>query len=117
METLAKDIEKAAQRLEELTRSAREEQARLIATDPAQRPSLQKMAQTVWINSREPIAWPTWPPGLVAKAKALVKKLVRRTLQWYIDPIVTQQNEFNQATLVAVRQLAQEVAELQAKSN
>ena len=46
-----------------------------------------------------------------------VQKLARRALQWYIDPIVAQQNEFNQATLAAVRQLAQEVAELQAKVN
>ena len=109
---LQQQIEQVAAQLNDLTSSARQEQAQLFYEQPRKRPSLQKMQASVWVNSQEPIAWPNWPPGLKAKAIALGKKVMRRSLQWYIDPIVQQQNEFNDATLRAVTELAREIAAL-----
>jgi len=58
------------------------------------------------------IAWPHWPPGTWPKFVALYRKIVRRLLSWYINPIVEQQNEVNAALLYAAETLAQEVASL-----
>ena len=60
------------------------------------------------VNPHLPIAWPKWPPGLVPKLAALAKKVTRRLLRWYVNPIVEQQNEFNAAVCDALeRQLVQ----------
>lgn len=37
--------------------------------------------------------------GLVGRVIALTQKIIRRLLRWYINPIVEQQNAFNDATL------------------
>lgn len=113
MDSLSKNIQQAAQTIEQIQRQVLAQQAEIFANEPGKRPSIREMQQTVWINSRQPLGWPTWPPGITAKTKTLLQKLIRRALQWYIDPIVEQQNKFNQATLQAVRTLAQEVAFLQ----
>jgi hypothetical protein len=60
------------------------------------------------VNPRQPIAWPDWPKGLLPKVVALVQKVVRRLLCWYIDPIVEEQNQFNAAVTMALGALAQE---------
>lgn len=112
MDSLQKKIEKTAERLAALQQAARAQQAAQWAAGRAQRPSVQRMQQTAWINSRQPIAWPDWPPGVWAKGTAVLQKVTRRLLQWYVDPIVQQQNEFNKATLDAVQLLAQEVDQL-----
>jgi len=117
MENLTQNIQQAAQLIEQVRQQVWEQQAQLFANDPGKRPSIQNMEQVVWINSHQPLAWPTWPPGIAAKLKALVQKLIRRALQWYIDPIVRQQNQFNQATLQAVSAVAQEIARLQTQQN
>jgi GT2 family glycosyltransferase len=57
-----------------------------------------------------PIAWPDWPPGIWPKVAALHRKVVRRLLRWYINPIVEQQNLVNAAFLHALETLAQEVS-------
>ncbi len=54
------------------------------------------------VNPQFPIAWPTWPPGIVPKMTAAIQKVVRRLLRWYINPIVTQQNDFNTASAESV---------------
>ncbi len=113
MDDLSRNIQQAAAAIEQTRQQVLAQQAAIFAHDPAKRPSIREMEQTVWINSHQPIAWPSWPPGLTAKIKAAVQKIMRRTLEWYIDPMVQQQNQFNQATLQAVSALAQEVAELQ----
>lgn len=53
--------------------------------------------QTKWVNPHLPIGWPVMPRGIVAKLVAIVKKVVRRLLCWYINPIVDQQNTYNGA--------------------
>lgn len=117
MDNLAQNIQQAAQLIEQTRQQVVAQQAQLFADDPGKRPSIREMEQTVWVNSHQPLAWPNWPPGIIAKLKALGQKIIRRTLQWYIDPIVQQQNQFNQATLQAVSALAQEVALLQMQQN
>ncbi|WP_420645714.1 hypothetical protein [Candidatus Leptofilum sp.] len=113
MDNLSDNIQQAAEMIEQTRQHVLAQQAALFATEPGKRPSIRKMEQSVWVNSHQPIAWPDWPPGLAAKVKAAVQKVMRRALQWYIDPIVQQQNQFNQATLQAISALAQEVAALQ----
>ncbi|WP_420629576.1 hypothetical protein [Candidatus Leptofilum sp.] len=117
MDNLSQNIQQAAEAIEQTRQQVIARQATFFATDPGKRPSIHKMEQTAWINSHQPIAWPSWPPGLVPKIKAAAQKVMRRTLQWYIDPIVQQQNQFNQATLQAITVLAQEVAALQTQQS
>lgn len=54
------------------------------------------------VNPQFPIAWPTWPPGILPKITAAIQKVVRRLLRWYINPIVAQQNDFNTASAESV---------------
>lgn len=117
MNNLAQNIQQATEAIERTRQHVLAQQAALFMDDPGKRPSIRNMQQTVWINSQQPIAWPNWPPGLVAKFKAVLQKVVRRALQWYIDPIVQQQNLFNQATLQALTALAKEVATLQTQQS
>ena len=112
MDTLLENITIAEKALEGIVQEARLQQAGKMARDAGERPSIQRMRQTAWIDSRFPIAWPHWPPGWTAKIKAAFQKTVRRALQWYIDPIVAQQNQFNKATLQAIETISQEVAAL-----
>lgn len=113
MDSLSDNIQQAAQRIDQIRQQVLAQQAEIFANEPGKRPSIREMQQTVWINSRQPLGWPNWPPGIPAKIKTIIQKLIRRTLQWYIDPLIEQQNKFNQATLQAVQTLAQEVALLQ----
>ena len=71
----------------------------------------------VRVEPHQPIGWPHLPPGLWPKLAAILKKLVRRGLSWYINPIVEQQNEVNAALLHAAETLAREVARLEARSD
>ena len=68
------------------------------------------------VEPHQPIAWPEWPPGLGPKITAILQKLTRRLLRWYIDPIVEQQNQINAVLLHAVETLAQEMTFLQGES-
>jgi hypothetical protein len=56
--------------------------------------------------------WPLEGRTLYERAWALVNKVVRRGLQWYINPIVEQQNAFNDASARALRLLIEAHAEL-----
>ena len=56
--------------------------------------------------------WPLTGRTLPQKAVALVNKLVRRGLRWYINPIVEQQNAYNDAVARALRLLADAYTEL-----
>jgi hypothetical protein len=49
--------------------------------------------------------WPLYGKTPLQKAIALVNKLVRRYLRWYINPIVEQQNAGNAAFTVALSHL------------
>src|SRR5262245_48078795 len=56
--------------------------------------------------------WPLIGKTLPQRAINLVNKLVRRYLRWYINPIVEQQNAYNNAVARTLRLLAEAYAEL-----
>ncbi len=56
--------------------------------------------------------WPLEASSLIGRAWVLVHKLVRRYLRWYINPIVEQQNAYNDAVARTLRLLAAEVQAL-----
>ena len=66
--------------------------------------------------------WPLEGKGLYEQGWATVNKVVRRYLRWYINPIVEQQNAYNDASARAIRllveangELRRELAELRAR--
>jgi hypothetical protein len=67
------------------------------------------------VNPHQPIAWPNWPPGLWPKVAALIQKVIRRLLRWYIDPIVEEQNHFNAVVTAALEVLVEENTRLRAE--
>jgi hypothetical protein len=56
--------------------------------------------------------WPLEGKGLSERAWILVHKVVRYGLRWYINPIVDQQNAFNDAAARALRLLVEANADL-----
>jgi predicted nucleic acid-binding protein len=59
--------------------------------------------------------WPLEEKNLIQKIQALFNKIVRRLLRWYINPIVEQQNAFNDVSARTLRRLIAANAELQAQ--
>ncbi|MGQ9925436.1 MAG: hypothetical protein ACUVS4_01070 [Chloroflexaceae bacterium] len=59
--------------------------------------------------------WPLEGRTLYERAWILVHKVVRRGLRWYINPIVEQQNAFNESAARALRLLIESHAELRAR--
>jgi hypothetical protein len=59
--------------------------------------------------------WPLEGRTPYERAWALINKLVRRYLRWYINPIVEQQNAYNDASARAIRLLIEANAELRAQ--
>jgi predicted nucleic acid-binding protein len=56
--------------------------------------------------------WPLLGATLPQRAIALINKLVRRYLRWYINPIVEQQNAYNDAVARTLRLLAEAYGDL-----
>lgn len=56
--------------------------------------------------------WPLEGKSLYERSWALVNKVVRRALRWYINPIVEQQNAFNDVAARSLRLLIEAHAEL-----
>jgi hypothetical protein len=67
------------------------------------RSALTEAMDAAHISAHTPILW-TVP--VVGRALALVKRVVRLLLRWYINPIVDQQNDFNAAAVRALHELA-----------
>ncbi|MEN6479250.1 MAG: hypothetical protein ABFD20_06400 [Anaerolineales bacterium] len=84
-----------------------EAQLRLQRMAGAETPStvdpLREVRARQWVNPHLPIGWPQMPRGLVPKIVALLQKVCRRLLRWYINPLVAQQNEFNEAVVAALQ--------------
>lgn len=85
----------------------------LARPDGSQDPLLSLYRLNTRVEPHMPIAWPDWPPGLWPKIMAAWQKLVRRSLRWYVNPIVEQQNAINAAYLQALETLAQELVLMQ----
>src|SRR6188768_2409595 len=56
--------------------------------------------------------WPLLGKTVPQRIVALVNKLVRRYLRWYINPIVEQQNAYNDAVARVLRLLAEAYGDL-----
>lgn len=111
---MTEDKMDVAQILTQLKQEIREQyRDRRIAIALSRTTALKEVHDTSWVNFHRPIAWPHWPEGLWTKSVALVQKIVRRCLRWYINPIVKDQNRFNAAVVKALDVLAQENIQLQ----
>lgn len=64
---------------------------------------LRQAADLAHISAHFPIMWRL---PVVGRALSLVKRVVRIGLRWYINPIVDQINDFNEATITALNTLA-----------
>jgi hypothetical protein len=92
-------------------------QERALAEPPARFPDLELRALEPQLGLRERVSahWPLPATTLPQRVVALVNKLVRRYLRWYINPIVEQQNAANAATTVALLALIRLDAERRAQ--
>lgn len=84
---------------------------RQIGDDPLRR-ALQRSLDDLEIARVVSAHWPLTGRTLPQKAMALINKVVRRYLRWYINPIVEQQNAFNDAAARTLRLLAEAYQEL-----
>lgn len=118
---LESSIEQVSRVLEQLKREVRQQREQMGDTGkPLDEPpaavdqpaSMGLVRSTMQVNPHLPIAWPTWPKGLWPKILALMQKIARRLLRWYINPIVEQQNRYNAAVAQALDTLWGEVAQL-----
>ncbi len=99
--------------LEQLRAEVRAQSAarRPIGDDALQR-ALQRSLDDLEISRVVSAHWPLTGHTLPQKAMALINKVVRRYLRWYINPIVEQQNAFNNAAARTLRLLAEAYQEL-----
>jgi hypothetical protein len=93
--------------------AARRKRAASIDAGPVHPTYLDQVHATARVEGHWPIAWPTWPKGLWPKLVALVQKVIRRLLRWYIDPIVEQQNRFNSTVVQALNEMWWELSHQQ----
>jgi predicted nucleic acid-binding protein len=75
------------------------------ATYSALERELQRCAEQLEITRVVSAHWPLESRGLPQRAINLVNKVVRRLLRWYINPIVEQQNAFNDTAARTLRLL------------
>jgi hypothetical protein len=73
---------------------------------------LRHCAEQLEITRVVSASWPLDGKSLYERGWVLVHRVVRRALQWYIPPIVAQQNAFNDAVARSVRLLIEANAEL-----
>ncbi len=73
---------------------------------------LRRAAEEIEIARVVSAHWPLEGRSLYGRGWALLNKLVRRYLRWYINPIVEQQNTYNDASARAIRLLIAQNAEL-----
>lgn len=105
IDQLQRDVEELAVCIEQLKHRVRREREP-STTSLAQWPAiLEKAVERSWVNPHQPIAWPEWPKGLWPKLVAVLQKITRRLLRWYIDPLIEQQNAFNAAVVHNLEQL------------
>ncbi|MEI7768793.1 MAG: hypothetical protein WCI67_02335 [Chloroflexales bacterium] len=73
---------------------------------------LRRAAEEIEIARVVSAHWPLEGRSLYERGWALLNKVVRRYLRWYINPIVEQQNAYNDASARAIRLLIAQNAEL-----
>jgi len=102
-----KDVGQVLARLKEEVR--RGSTATAGASPWPQAPTLRRLYATTHVNPHLPIGWPRLPRGILPKLVAIVQKLIRRGLRWYINPIVEQQNAYNAAATATLESLLREM--------
>jgi hypothetical protein len=73
---------------------------------------LHRCAEQLEISRVVSAHWPLTHRNLLQRAGNFVNKVVRRLLRWYINPIVEQQNAFNDTTARTLRLLIEGYSEL-----
>lgn len=81
---------------------------------PAER-ELQRVLEELEYTRVVSAHWPLEGRNPLEQVVALINKVARRYLRWYINPIVEQQNSFNDTAARAIRLLAAENAALRAE--
>src|SRR6478609_6896047 len=64
---------------------------------------LRQAADLAHISAHFPIMWRI---PIVGRALSIVQRVIRICLRWYINPIVDQINDFNEATITALNTMA-----------
>lgn len=75
------------------------------------RSALTEAMEAAHISAHTPILWDL---PVLGRGVAIMKRVVRLLLRWYINPIVDQQNDFNAAAVRALGDLAAENERLRA---
>ena len=99
----ARDVQQILENLQEEIRRHRDVLADMGAVEEAD--PLAQARETKWVNSHLPIGWPVMPKGIIRKIVAYAKKITRRLLRWYINPLVDQQNAYNEASFQVLEDL------------
>lgn len=112
---MSSEIDVAAT-LAALRAEVRAQRAALPAAEPtpAER-ELQRVVEELEYTRVVSAHWPLEGRNPLEHVIAFVNKVVRRYLRWYINPIVEQQNAFNDTAARAIRLLAAENAALRAE--
>jgi hypothetical protein len=76
---------------------------------------LRHCAEQIEITRVVSAHWPLEGGTLYERGWAFINKVVRRYLRWYINPIVEQQNAYNDVSARAIRLLIEENATLRAE--
>ncbi len=84
-------------------------------TQPGKPTTIARVRRFQWVNSHLPIGWPVMSRHPIHQATALAQKITRRLLRWYINPIVDQQNQFNEAAADALAQHQRALSAAEAK--
>ena len=102
--------------LDEVRERVRARRAAVGSTRDADERALSEMQAAIQdvnvnakVNSHLPLLWEDM---IVGRLRALVQRVVRRLLRWYINPIVDQQNVYNAAAAKALTLLAADNARL-----
>ena len=112
LDELHRDINELGVELRRLKQEVRQQGLGGVPIQSQQPRVLEKALMSSWVNPHQPIAWPHWPPGLRPKVVALITKIIRRLLRWYIEPLVEEQNIFNATVAQNLEMLYQEIASL-----
>lgn len=112
-DNLSNDLRELAAQLDQLKAQVRrQELGERGASRPRQHPDLEQALDASWVNPHQPIAWPHWPSGVRPKLVAVLQKITRRLLSWYIDPLIEEQNTFNAAVIQNLQVLYNQVTSL-----
>lgn len=73
-----------------------------------------ELAELATISAHLPVTWTT---PIAGRALALAKRGTRLLLRWYINPIVEQQNAFNEALVRAIATLDERQRDIERRVN